>query len=97
MDKIKVIIYGCGVMGRQIAQVLHEKRSFEVVGAVDIAPELAEKDLGQSFDPPQTLGVVVEKDAGKLFSKTEAQAVVLTTTSHLKDVFSQITQCLEAG
>jgi 4-hydroxy-tetrahydrodipicolinate reductase len=97
MDKIKVIIYGCGVMGCRIAQVLHGKRSFEVAGAVDIAPELAGKDLGESFDPPQTLGVVVEKDADKLFSRAEAQAVVLTTTSHLKDVFSQITQCLEAG
>ncbi len=97
MDKIRVIIYGCGVMGRRIAQVLHGKRSFEVVGAVDIAPELAGKDLGESFDPRQTLGVMVEKDADKLFSKAEAQAVVLTTTSHLKDVFSQITRCLEAG
>ncbi len=97
MNKIKVIIYGCGVMGRQMAQVLFGKRSFEVVGAVDIAPELAGKDLGETFDPPQKVGVMVEKDADKLFSKAEAQAVVLATTSHLKDVFSQITQCLEAG
>ena len=53
MDKTRVIIYGCGVMGSRIAQVLFGKRSFEVVGAVDIAPELAGKDLGESFDPPQ--------------------------------------------
>lgn len=97
MDKIKVIIYGCGVMGSQIAQAILGKKSFEIVGAVDIAPELVEKDLGETFDQAQKLGIVIEKDADMLFSKVEAQAVVLTTTSHLKDVFSQITHCLNAG
>ena len=29
MNKIKVIIYGTGVMGRRIAQELSQKRSFE--------------------------------------------------------------------
>ena len=97
MDKIKVIIYGCGVMGRKIAQALLDKKSFEVVGAVDINPDLAGKDLGEILDMPKKFGVLIEEDADSLFSRVKAHAVVLTTTSHLKSVFSQITQCLKAG
>ncbi len=97
MDKIKVIIYGCGVMGRKIAQALLDKRSFEVVGAVDINPDLVGKDLGEILDMPKKFGVLIGEDADSLFSRVKAHAVVLTTTSHLKSVFSQITQCLKAG
>ena len=97
MDKIKVIIYGCGVMGRKIAQALLDKKSFEVVGAVDINPDLVGKDLGEILDIPKKFGVLIEEDADSLFSRVKAHAVVLTTTSHLKSVFFQITQCLKAG
>jgi 4-hydroxy-tetrahydrodipicolinate reductase len=97
MDRIDVIIYGCGVMGRQIAQALLGKKSLGVVGAVDIKPELVGKDLGEILELPDKLGIPVEKDAGKLLSRVNAQAAVLTTTSHLKSVFPQISQCLKAG
>lgn len=97
MEKISVIIYGCGVMGRKIAEALDEKVSMEVVGAVDIDPQLAGKDLGELFDPPKKTGIVIESDAESLFSQIKAQAVVLSTTSYLKDVFPQIRKCINAG
>ena len=31
MDKIKIIIYGCGVMGRKIALSFFDKKGFEVM------------------------------------------------------------------
>jgi hypothetical protein len=97
MDKINLIVYGCGVMGRKAAQALLDKKSFKVVGAVDIDPELVGKDLGEILEKPEKLGVVIEEDAEALFSKVSAHAVVHTTTSHLKSVFSQVAQCLKAG
>jgi len=39
-DKIKVIIYGCGVMGCKVARALLDKESFEIVGAVEAMPGL---------------------------------------------------------
>ncbi len=69
----------------------------DVVGAIDIEPKLVGKDLGELFDHPQKTNVIIEKDAEKLLSATRAQAVVLTTTSHLKSVFPQIEQCVEVG
>lgn len=97
MEKINVIIYGCGVMGKRVAQALAVKRSLDVVGAVDIDPDLVGKDLGELFDPSQETGITIEKEAEDLFSRVEAQAVVLTTTSHLTSVFPQVEQCVKAG
>lgn len=97
MEKINVIIYGCGVMGQRVAEALLDKESFEIVGAVDIAPELVGKDLGEVIDAQKELGVKIESDAGALLSRTNAQAVVLTTTSHLGSVLPQISQCVNAG
>lgn len=93
----KVIIFGCGVMGRKTAQALLEKKSFEIVGAVDVDPELVGKDLGEILDSPKKLGIEIVKDSEALFSKVKADAVVLTTTSHLESIFPQIVQCVEAG
>lgn len=97
MEKINVIIYGCGVMGQRIAEALLDKESFEIVGAVDIAPELVGKDLGEVIDVQKELSVKIESDADALLSRTNAQAVVLTTTSHLGSVLPQISQCVNAG
>lgn len=97
MKKYMVIIFGCGVMGRKTAQALLEKKSFEIVGAVDIDPQLVGKDLGEILDSPKKLGIEIEKDPAALFSRAKADAVVLTTTSHLESIFPQIAQCVEAG
>jgi len=97
MKKINVIIYGCGVMGRRATEVLLGKESFTVVGAVDINPELVGKDLGEILEPSRSIGITIEDDAEALFSRVDADAVVLTTTSHLKSVQPQIVQCIKAG
>jgi 4-hydroxy-tetrahydrodipicolinate reductase len=96
-EKIKTIIFGCGIMGRQIARVLLDKESFKVVGAIDIDPELIGWDLGDILGINKKLGLKIEKDPEVLFSKVKADAVVHTTTSFLEIVFPQIAKCLNAG
>lgn len=97
MKPINVIIYGCGVMGQGVARALLEKKSLKIVGAVDIDPELVGKDLADILEIPNKSGITIKKDADALFSGVNAQAVVLTTTSHLKSVFPQIVHCVKAG
>ncbi|MBN1223348.1 MAG: dihydrodipicolinate reductase [Candidatus Aminicenantes bacterium] len=97
MQKLNVIIYGCGVMGRKATEALLNKESFSIVGAIDIDPALVGKDLGEILDNPTQIGVIIDKDADALFSRVKADAVVLTTTSHFKSVQPQITQCINAG
>jgi hypothetical protein len=97
MNKINVIIYGCGVMGRKIAQALLTKKSFKIIGAVDIHPGLVGKDLGEFLKPCRRLGIIITKDAARLLAKPQLQAVIHTTTSGLKDVSPQVVECLKAG
>ncbi len=97
MDRLKVIIMGCGIMGRRVAEALLPKQSFEIVGALDIDPELAGKDLGELFSTPRVTGIIIENDAAALFARVPADAVVQTTLSHLKTVMPQIELCIRAG
>ena len=97
MEKINVVIYGCGVMGRKIAEAILDKESFEIVGAIDVAPEIIGKDLGEILETPGELGITIQEDSDGLFQRVNAQAAILTTTSHLKSVLPQINQCVKAG
>jgi len=96
MKKMKVIIFGCGVMGRKMAEALLEKKSLELVGALDINPQLVGKDLGEFLPSKKKLGIIIRNDPQALFSRVKAQAVIHTTTSGLANVFPQIAQCLKA-
>lgn len=97
MEKTNVIIYGCGIMGRKVAEALMDKESINIAGAIDIDPELIGKDLGEIFDNPQNTGIVITENSDSLLSRTDIQAVVLTTTSHLKSITDQLDQCAKAG
>lgn len=97
MEKLDVILYGCGVMGRRIAEALTKKKSIDIVGAIDIAPDLVGRDLGEVLDEPAELGMPIEQDVEALFGRTKAQAVVLTTVSRLESVKPQIERCVRAG
>lgn len=97
MEKLDVIIYGCGVMGRRTAAALLEKQGFRITGAVDEASDLIGRDLGSLLEPQSPLGIPVRDDPEALFQETGARAVVLTTRSHLREVQPQIQQCVEAG
>jgi 4-hydroxy-tetrahydrodipicolinate reductase len=97
MKKIKVIIYGCGVMGRKMADALLEKKSFELVGALDVDPRLVGWDLGEFLTSKKKLGIIIRDDPKALFSRVKAHAVIHTTSSGLKAVYPQIARCLKAG
>jgi 4-hydroxy-tetrahydrodipicolinate reductase len=97
MKQTKVIIFGCGVMGRRITEALSKKKSFSIVGAIDIDAQLVSQDLGSLFGSDQNLGISIQNNPEELFNRVEADVVVLSTISHLKDVYSQIDQCVQAG
>ena len=47
MEKVKVVLYGVGAVGSNIAKFLLEKEGVEIVGAIDVAEEKIGKDLGE--------------------------------------------------
>ncbi len=96
MEQTKIIIYGCGVMGLRVAETLSKKKSFAIVGAIDIDPELVGKNLGSLLEGDHNMDISIQNDPIELFNTVDADAVVLTTLSHLKEVFPQIDQCIQA-
>ncbi len=82
------VIYGFGPIGRLIAECCL-KKDINIVGAVDINPEIAGKslkDFGLDSDAPIRDKLDFEGDI-----------VFLCTGSFLNKIFSQIVECLDMG
>lgn len=94
---IRVVQYGLGPIGIASAQALLEKSRFELVGAVDIDPAKAGRDLGEVLGIRKRLGLRVDTDARVLLRRTRAQVVVHTTRSRFKEVYPQLDQIVREG
>jgi hypothetical protein len=97
MDKIRVILFGIGAVGVMIARSLFNKQGLEIVGAIDVAKDKAEKDLGEVLGLGRILGVRVSDDADAVLSKAHADIAVHATSSRLKDVYPQIATVVKHG
>lgn len=96
-QKIRIVVVGCGVMGTRITSALLGKKSFEIVGAIDVNPKLSGRDLGELLEPATKLGIAIDADTAAVLSRAKPDAVVHATTSRLEDVFKQVAPVLEAG
>jgi 4-hydroxy-tetrahydrodipicolinate reductase len=95
--KIRVVQYGVGPIGAAILKLMRSKQALEVIGAIDIDPAKAGRDVGEvvgAADAPW--GVTVRADAGQMFAE-EPDVVMHTTSSYLEDVADQLFACLQAG
>jgi len=95
MSEVRVVMVGLGPMGQAIAKGILEKKGFSIVGAVDVAPELAGKDLGEVLGLGRKLGVAVTSDLNKLLDEVKADVAVIATKSYLPDVYPQIEACVK--
>jgi len=96
-EKIKVIIYGLGVIGGNIAKAILEKEGIEITGVIDIDPQKVGKDIGEVLELSEKTGVIVSNNSKETFEKANAIAVIHTTSSYLPQVLPQIKECIEAG
>ncbi len=97
MEKIKVVSYGVGAVGGLIAKFLLEKEGAELVGAVDIAQDKIGKDLGQVLCLERSVGVRISGDLGSVLEEENADIVVHTTSSYIRDTFPQLASIVKYG
>jgi hypothetical protein len=93
---IRAIQYGVGPIGAAIVRLMREKKSIEIIGAIDSDPAKAGKDLGDlvgGADAPW--GVPVTNDAEAMLGKS-ADVVIHSTSTHLPKVMDQLLACLAA-
>ncbi|MGI9102085.1 MAG: NAD(P)H-dependent amine dehydrogenase family protein [Terriglobales bacterium] len=96
MKKIRVIQYGVGPIGAGMVRLMLEKPEIQIVGAIDVDPAKAGKDLGTVAGAKREIGLKISADSQAVL-RAGADVVVHTTSSYLTSVAGQLTECLEAG
>jgi len=91
---LRIVLYGVGAVGGLIARELLRKKGVEIVGVIDIAKEKVGKDLGEVIKAEEHLGVRISNDAETVLSQSNADVVVHSTSSYLKDIYPQIIEII---
>ena len=95
--KVRVVQYGTGKMSRYTMRYVMEHGG-EVVGAVDMNPDLIGKDIGQLMGG-ENLGITVTsvEEAEKLLGETRPDICIVETMSLLSDVEEALLLCAKLG
>ncbi len=97
---LRIVQYGLGPIGRETARAVLGKADaghVRLVGAIDIDPEKAGRDVADLLDRDAPTGVLVSDDAERTLAEARPDVVLHTTTSFLERVQDQLLQCLDAG
>ena len=92
---IRVLHFGLGPIGTGVVRQVAARKGFKIVGAVDIDPAKAGRDLAEIAGLPKPLRVKVSADARKAIKSSKPDAVVLCTSSSMKHVLPQIETILK--
>ena len=92
---IRVIHFGLGPIGAAVVKQVASRKGFKIVGAVDIDPAKAGRDLGEVVGLDRKLKVKVMDDARKAIKASKPDVAVLCTNSSLKKVLPQIEAVLK--
>ena len=97
MNGLKIVQYGCGKMSVYTMRYVIDNGG-EIVGAVDINPNVIGKDIGDIMGIDKK-GVVVENvaNAEQMLMTLKPDCVIVTTMSLLADVEDALMLCAKCG
>lgn len=95
--KIKVVQYGAGKMSVYTMRYVYEKGA-EIVGAVDVNPDVIGKDIGEVMGVGlKGVKVVSIQDAENMMKETKPDVAIVTTMSLISDVEDALMLCAKLG
>lgn len=96
-NKIRVVQYGTGKMSVYTMRYVYEKGA-EIVGAIDINPEVIGKDIGEVMNT-ENKGITITSinDAEKLLKEVKPDICIVTTMSLISDVEDALMLCAKLG
>lgn len=92
---LRVVQYGCGVIGCSVVKLAAKKPDIDIVGAVDIVN--TGKDLGDVAGLKRKLGIIISDETNKVLLETKPDAVLHTTGSGLESIYPQLGDAIRAG
>ena len=96
MNKIKVVQAGIGPLGQKVTQFIAQRKGLEVIGAVDVSPELIDKDLGEVCGLDY-MGIKIQGSITACIEDIKPDAVILTTVSSMEKITPQIEKIVSFG
>ena len=92
---INTVHVGIGPLGQKVLRYAVERRSFNIVGAVDPDPEKAGRDLGQlcGIEP---LGITIRDNLADAIKGQSVDVALLTTVSSIVALESQVAEIANA-
>lgn len=96
MAAIRVLSIGLGPIGQAAARLAHRRAGLELVGGVDLDPELAGRDLGELLEIDCECGAV-SSSPDEALARHEPDLVVLCTSSSLLRVRPDVLRAVDAG
>ena len=95
--KIRVVQYGTGKMSVYTMRYVYEKGA-EIVGAIDVNPEVIGKDIGDIMKT-EAKGIKVSpvEQAEQVLKETKPDIVIVTTMSLFADVEDALMLCAKLG
>ena len=94
---IRTLHIGVGHMGAEIVRVAARRTNLEIVGAVDVDPNKVGSDLGQIVGLGRPLGIPVSGSIEEALARAKADIAILTTGSHIPQVYDQLHQLIVGG
>ena len=95
--KIRVVQYGTGKMSVYTMRYVYEKGA-EIVGAIDVNPDVIGKDIGEVMGyENKGIKVVGLEDAEKMLKETKPDIAIVTTMSLISDVEDALMLCAKLG
>ncbi len=96
-NKIKVVQYGTGKMAKYTMRYALEKGA-EIVGAIDVNPEVIGKDIGEIIGCEEKgIKVTSAENAYDLLNELKPNICIVTTMSLLSDVEDALKLCASLG
>lgn len=94
---LRVLSFGLGPIGLAAARLVLQKKSLQLVGAVDANPALAGKDVAELLGDVDSTGIVVEADGAAALQRLRPDAMLHCTASFLPLVKEQLLSAIRAG
>lgn len=96
-EKVKVVQYGAGKMSVYTMRYVYEKGG-EIVGAIDVNPDVIGKDIGEIMGTENKgVKVVALEEAEKMMQETKPDIAIVTTMSLFSDVEDALMLCAKLG